>query len=152
MEEKRSIAGRIDPSWATLLIRLALGIVFIAHGSMKIFGAFGGHGMSGLIVGVGAMGFKPPILWAWLAALAEFGGGLGVLFGLLTRLAAFGIAFDMGVAILFVHAKNGFFLPKGFEFAFVLLMMAVSLMLSGAGKYSLDWYTKEMLRRKAQSS
>lgn len=130
-------------TWAPLVIRLALAAIFIAHGAQKVFGAFDGHGIRGLAGFVGELGFRPPIVWAWLAALAEFLGGIGVLLGLLTRIAAAGILANMLVAILKVHAPNGFFLPDGIEFALANAAMALSLILSGAGKVSLDWVLRE---------
>jgi len=142
---------RSIPAWATLVIRLALGVVFIAHGSQKVFGAFGGHGMDGTIGMVRSLGFPLPVMFAWFAALAEFLGGIGVFVGLLTRFAAAGIAITMVVAITRVHLKGGFFAPRGFEYPLVLLAMALSLIFSGAGKISLDWLAHRVLRRESRS-
>ena len=128
------------PTWAPLFIRLALGTIFIAHGSQKVFGAFGGPGIPGVTEMTTGMGLKPAVLWAWALALTEFLGGVAVLVGLFTRFAAFGIAVVMLVAIITVHGKNGLFLSNGgFEFALALIAMALSLIASGAGKFSLDW-------------
>src|SRR5271163_1735261 len=87
---------------ATALLRLVVGIVFFAHGAQKMLGWFGGFGFSG------TMGFftgmlHVPALFAFLAIAAEFFGGLGLILGFLTRIAAFGIAVNMVVAIATVH-------------------------------------------------
>lgn len=139
MTEQASEPGRCVPAWGPLVIRMALGVIFMAHGAQKVFGFFGGHGMPGTYAMVRSLGFPLPLMFAWLAALAEFLGGMGVLFGLLTRIAAAGIAVNMVVAIVKVHLKNGFFAPAGFEYPLALLSMALFLIISGAGRISLDW-------------
>lgn len=131
--------------WAPLVLRLALGIIFIAHGSQKVFGAFGGPGIKPVIGMVESLGFQPAWLWGWAAALAEFLGGMGILVGLLTRYAAAAVAVNMLVAVSKVHLSNGFFAPKGFEFPMALLAMAIALALSGAGRISLDWLVRSYL-------
>jgi putative oxidoreductase len=124
---------------APLVIRIALGVVFFAHGSQKLFGAFGGHGITGVIGMMKSLNVNPPVVWAWIVTLAEFLGGLGVLFGLLTRWAALGLAVDMAVAIALVHAKNGFFSGKGgYEFPLALLAMSLALLFWGPGKISIE--------------
>jgi len=139
MRNDRPGRAEVIANWAPVAIRLALGAVFIAHGSQKLFGAFGGSGVAGVAGMTESMGLRPPMMWAWLLALTEFFGGLGVLVGLFTRPAALGIAVVMVVAAARVHFRNGFFLPGGFEFNLALLAMAVSLIISGAGAISLDW-------------
>ncbi len=123
---------------APLVLRIALGVIFIVHGSQKLFGAFGGHGVAGLAMFLKQLGANPPILWAWIVTLVEFFGGLGVLFGLLTRWAALGLAVNMIVAIALVHGKNGFFNPGGYEFNLALIAMSLSLLFWGPGKVSLE--------------
>jgi putative oxidoreductase len=126
--------------WAPLVIRIALGIIFIAHGSQKLFGAFGGHGMSGTVGMMQSLGVHPAVFFAWIVTLVEFLGGIGILIGLLTSIASLLIAIDMVVAIATVHGKNGFFLgqPPGYEYNIALIAMAVALILSGAGALSVD--------------
>jgi putative oxidoreductase len=125
--------------WAPLPARLALGVIFIAHGSQLLFGAFGGPGLSGSAAFLGKMGFRPPMLWAVLVAVTQFFGGLGVLVGLLTKLASVGIAIVMIVAIATVHWQHGFFLQnQGFEYNLALIGMCLALILSGAGKLSIE--------------
>jgi putative oxidoreductase len=131
-------------NFGLFLLRLTLGIIFILHGGQKVIGWLNGPGLSGWVGFMSKMGV--PSYLAYLAAFAEFLGGVGVLVGLLTRVAAFGIASVMVTAIATVHWKNGFFLNMmcdpskghGFEYAFALLGMALCLIFSGAGKISLD--------------
>src|SRR5579864_4384668 len=97
-----------DSDTATAILRLVLGVVFFAHGAQKMLGWFGGYGFSGTMgFMTGMMHIPPP--FAFLAIAAEFFGGLGLLLGLLTRVAAFGIAVNMLVAVFMVHAQFGFF-------------------------------------------
>jgi putative oxidoreductase len=111
----------------------------MAHGSQILFGAFGGPGLAGTAGFLGKMGFRPPMLWAVLLAVTQFFGGLGVLVGLLTRLASLGIAIAMIVAIATVHWQHGFFIQnQGFEYNIALIGICISLILSGAGRLSLD--------------
>ena len=128
----RSTTRQFDA--ALTLLRVVLGTTFIMHGAQKIF-VFGFAGVAGAFtqMGVPAAGVLGPFV-----ALVELLGGIAVLFGLLTRLASLGLASTMVVAILLVHAKNGFFNPNGFEFPLALLGMALSLVTAGAGKYSVD--------------
>jgi len=133
-----------DNSAATAILRIVLGVVFFAHGAQKMLGWFGGNGFSG------TMGFMTgmmhiPTVFAFLAIAAEFFGGLGLLLGLFTRVAAFGIAVNMLVAIALVHAQFGFFANwsgkqkgEGFEFHLLVLAMTVFLMLRGGGAASVD--------------
>jgi len=124
-------------SIALLILRIALGIIFIAHGSQKSFGAFGGPGIKGFSGMVQGLGLNPPVLWAWAAALSEFFGGLLLLAGVLPRIGAFLIACVMVVAIARVHWAKGFFIMQGgFEYPFLILMVCIALMITGAGEYS----------------
>lgn len=118
----------------------------MAHGSQKLFGAFGGGGIPGVAQGFAALGLNPPFFWAWIAALTEFLGGLGLLSGLLTRLAGCFIIVLMLVAIAKVHAPRGFFLPGGFEFNYALIAIALALVISGAGPISLDHLVRSRYR------
>jgi putative oxidoreductase len=125
--------------WGLLFLRIGLGVVFFAHGSQKVFGWFGGPGLAATVGFMGQMGIPAPL--AYLAAFTEFFGGLGVLLGLLTRTAALGLAITMLVAIFRVHLPHGFFADKqGFEYPFALLMIALALIATGPGRFSLgDW-------------
>ena len=130
--------------WTLTIIRLVMGVTFFAHGAQKMLGWFGGYGFSG------TMGFfthqmSIPAPFAFLAICAEFFGGLGLIVGLLTRVAAFGIMTNMMVAIMMVHRFNGFFMNwtgqqkgEGFEYHLLALALGFMLLVKGAGALSLD--------------
>ncbi|HEY2018018.1 MAG TPA: DoxX family protein, partial [Bryobacteraceae bacterium] len=131
-------------STATAILRLVLGIVFFAHGAQKVFGWFGGYGFSATMGAFTGM-MHIPAPFAFLAIAAEFLGGLGLLFGLLTRVASFGIAVNMLVAVFLVHSRFGFFMNwsgaqkgEGFEYHLLVLAMTLFLMIRGGGAWSLD--------------
>jgi putative oxidoreductase len=125
------------------ILRLVLGVVFFAHGAQKMLGWFGGFGFHGTMGAFTHMGMPAPM--ALLIICTEFFGGLGLIFGLLTRIAAFGVGGLMVGAIFMVHLQYGFFMNwmgtqkgEGFEFHLLALAMAAALLLRGAGGYSLD--------------
>lgn len=126
-------------SWSPLALRFPLGAIFIAHGAQKLFGAFGGYGLQGTGQFMESIGLAPGVLMAGAAGSAEFFGGLLLLLGLALRPAAFVLAATMIVAILSVHINNGLFMDNGgYEFGLALLAGTISLLLSGAGRLSLD--------------
>ena len=128
-----------NADWATLPLRLALGIVFLMHGAQKLFGAFSGPGIEGTQGFMASLGVVLPGFMGIVVAAVEFFGGLLVLLGLFTRYASLLIAINMFFAFLLVHMKNGFFAGSGgYEFVFTLFFVAVALMLTGAGKWSLE--------------
>lgn len=124
---------------ALLLIRVVLSIVFIAHGAQKLFGAFGGRGLAGTAEAWAGLGLQPPGLFALIGGVAEFGGGLLMLAGLLTPVAALAIAGMMIGAIALVAGAQGFFIQnQGYEYNLVLIVVAVAVAIAGPGRLSLD--------------
>src|SRR5271168_5535153 len=125
------------------ILRLVLGVVFFAHGAQKLLGWFGGYGFHGTMGFFEHMGMPAPV--AFLIICTEFFGGLGLIVGLLTRIAALGIGGEMIGAIFLVHLPNGFFMNwmgtqkgEGFEYHLLVIAMAAALLLRGAGAFSLD--------------
>ena len=126
-------------------------VVFFPHGAQKLLGWFGGHGFAG------TMGFFTdkmglPAAIAFLVIMAESFGALGLIFGLLTRFAAFGIACVMTGAIFTVHLPHGFFMNwygnqkgEGFEYHLLAIAIAVALMIKGGGRFSVDRAISERL-------
>jgi putative oxidoreductase len=123
---------QIDTALAVL--RIALGVTFIMHGGQKLF-VYGFDGVTGAFsqMGIPAPGFFGPFV-----GFVEFFGGIAIVLGLLTRLAALGVGSTMVVAILTVHLKQGFFNPGGVELPLALLASAIALVIAGAGAYSAD--------------
>jgi putative oxidoreductase len=127
-----------------LLLRVLLGVVFFAHGAQKVTGWFGGYGLAGT-VGAFKNYMKIPASLTYISSFTEFIGGVFIVLGFLTRLTALGLIINMLVAIFKVHLKSGFFLHSGepnkgngFEYNLALIAMALVLLITGAGTYSLD--------------
>ena len=121
-----------------LVLRIMLGVVFIPHGIQKILGFSGTMQMF-------TTNLHIPLVFAFLAIMAEFLGSWGLITGLLTRVAAFGIAVDMMVAVYMLHWQNGFFMNwfgnqkgEGFEFHILVIAIAIALMIRGGGLWSVD--------------
>jgi len=133
------------PSKSLLIVRVGLGVIFFAHGAQKVFGWFGGPGLRGTI-GYFRQSLGIPAPLTVLAALTELLGGLAMILGLLVRPAAVGLIAVMVVAIVKVHAPNGFFLNwalepgkgHGFEMNLALIAMALAVLVEGAGAISID--------------
>ena len=125
------------------ILRIFLGVVFFAHGAQKMLGWFGGYGFHPTMGFFGQIGV--PAAVAFLVICAEFFGSIGLILGLLTRIAAFGIGADMIGAIFIVHLKNGFFMNwagtqkgEGFEFHLLAIAISAALLLRGGGAFSID--------------
>jgi len=126
------------------IVRVTLGLTMFAHGAQKMLGWFGGYGFSG------TMGFfthqmEIPAPLAFLAIAAEFFGGLGLIFGLLGRVAAFGAIINMIVAAILVHIPNGFFMNwfanqkgEGFEYHLLAIALGLTILVKGSGAFSID--------------
>lgn len=129
--------------WTLTILRLAAGIMIFPHGLQKTLGWFGGAGFSAQMAGFERM--HVPEVFGLLAIAAEFLGGLGLIFGILTRIAAFGLAADMIVGVSLLHWRNGFFMNwsghqkgEGFEFHILAVAIALVLMARGGGAASVD--------------
>lgn len=133
-----------DNHHVTALLRIVLGVVFFAHGAQLLLGWFGGSGLRGSMqVFTGMLHIPAPL--AILAICSEFFGGLALLFGILTRLAAIGVGIDMIVATMMVHRHYGFFMNwfgtqkgEGYEYHILVIAMAIYLLSEGAGTLSVD--------------
>ncbi|HEY4994163.1 MAG TPA: DoxX family membrane protein [Nakamurella sp.] len=121
-----------------LLLRLGVGATLIGHGTQKLFGWFGGHGLTGTATGMEHMGFQPAKASAVAAGLGEAGGGALLLLGLATPVGGAAVAATMASAAT-VHAEGGFFATEGgWEYTAVLGVAGTALAISGPGRYSLD--------------
>jgi putative oxidoreductase len=124
-----------------LLIRLVIGLLFIGHGSQKLFGWFGGYGLKGTGDWMDSLGLKPGMTMALLAGLTELIGGILFALGLLTPLAGLMIAATMIIAIVKVHGPNGLWVTQnGYEYNLILLAVAIGIALIGPGQYALDTF------------
>jgi len=120
-----------------LLLRLALGLTMAAHGAQKLFGWFGGPGLDGTGQFFTMSGYPSGRVMAVVAGLSETLGGLGLVAGLLTPLAAAAVVGTM-VNALAVKWGGGFFAPKGVEYELLLTAGAAALALTGPGRYAVD--------------
>ena len=152
MSTDRTGGWNVMREWGYLLLRVALGVIFLAHGSQKLFGWFGGDGFAATVGYFGAkLGIPAPL--AALAIVTEVAGGLAVLFGAFTRTAALGLAVTMIVAAAKVHLTNGFFINwantagqgHGIEMNVALGAMALFLTLAGPGRWALAGDTERRL-------
>jgi len=126
-------------AFGLLILRVVVGLILAGHGAQKLFGWWGGQGMNGWTQTVTKLRIRPALPWAWVAALAEFGGGILLALGLLSPLGNLAIAGSMLVAVATVHLSRGFWNSKGgYEFNLALLAAVAALALTGPGAYSLD--------------
>jgi putative oxidoreductase len=132
MNTDRTIApDRTAVDLSLLIIRVIVGVIFMAHGSQKMFGAFEGKGLEATVQMMGS-----PL--GYLVAVGEFFGGVGLVFGFLSRFSAASIIVIMGGAIAMVHGKKGFFLEKGgFEYNLALIGLLLPILICGPGRFSI---------------
>ncbi len=122
-----------------LILRILIGLVFIAHGGQKLFGWWSGPGLKGFTGWMAAMGLKPASIWGLMGALSEFGGGVLLGLGLLSPVGALAIIGAMLMAIGLAHWSKGFWSTNGgYEFPLVLMIVSAVVGLIGPGSYSLD--------------
>ena len=133
-----------DDNMASLVLRVVTGIVFFAHGAQLALGWFGGNGFTATMQFF-MQNMHIPTVFAFLAIIAQFLGSLGLIVGLLTRVAAFGIAVVMLVATVMVHLPVGFFMNwfgsqkgEGYEYHLLAIAICIALMIGGGGKASID--------------
>jgi putative oxidoreductase len=121
---------------ALLLVRLVVGVVFFAHGAQKVLGLFGGHGLQGTVAAMAKNGW--PIVVPYLVSFGELFAGLGLFFGILSRIAAARMFIEMLGAVALVHWKNGLFNDKmGFEFPLTLCIVSLGILIAGPGRYAI---------------
>ncbi|EKO34042.1 DoxX family protein [Leptospira santarosai str. ST188] len=141
---------KTDSDLGSLILRVVAGVVMFPHGAQKLLGWFGGFGFTGTMGYFVGLGIPSPI--AFLIIIGESLGALGLIFGFLTRLSAFGIGIIM-VAAAIIHAPYGFFMNwfanqqgEGYEFHLLYIAISVVLIIKGAGKASVDSLIAEKLK------
>lgn len=129
-------SDRTAVDWALLIARVSAGSIFTAHGAQKLFGAFGGPGLSAIVEMMGPLGY--------LVSIGEFFGGLGLILGVLSRFSAASITLIMLGAIATVHAKFGFFMNwagtqpgEGFEYHLLAIGVLLPIVIAGPGRFAL---------------
>jgi putative oxidoreductase len=131
----------VDFDIAMLVLRVGIGTIFVAHGLQKLLGWWGGPGWEGWKGFIGYLGLKPPLFWASISLVAELGGGLALIAGLIVPLAAAGLAAQSITLLIKVHWPNGFWSPAGgIEFPIALLVGAFAVQVLGPGSWALDAY------------
>ena len=135
MASEAAIRDRSAVDWALLVARAIVGVIFMAHGAQKLFGAFGGPGLSAVVQMMGPLGY--------LVAVGEFFGGLGLVFGFLSRFSAASIIIIMLGAIGMVHGRVGFFMNwagnqagEGFEYHLLAIAALLPIVIAGPGRFA----------------
>ena len=136
MVSEVEVTNRSAVDWALLIARIIVGVVFMAHGAQKLFGAFGGPGLSGVVQMMGPLGY--------LVAIGEFFGGLGLIVGFLSRFSAAAIILIMVGAIAMVHGRVGFFMNwmgqqggEGFEYHLLAIAILSTILIAGPGRFAI---------------
>jgi putative oxidoreductase len=139
MESETTIRDRSAVDWALLVARIVVGAIFMAHGAQKLFGAFGGPGLSAVVQMMGPLGY--------LVTIGEFFGGLGLIFGFLSRFSAASIILIMLGAIGMVHSQFGFFMNwtgkqagEGFEYHLLAIGTLLPILIAGPGRFAIGRY------------
>src|SRR5262249_40449087 len=139
MESETTIRDRSAVDWALLVARIIVGVIFMAHGAQKLFGAFGGPGLSAIVQMMGPLGY--------LVTIGEFFGGLGLIFGFLSRFSAASIILIMLGAIGMVHSQFGFFMNwtgkqagEGFEYHLLAIGTLLPILIAGPGRFAIGRY------------
>ncbi len=136
----------VHSSWhsvdaAAVIMRAALGLCFVAHGGQKLFGWFGGGGITGTTAFFRSVGISAPHAFAYVAGIIEFFGGIAIALGLLTVVAAVGLLVEMLIAISTVSYSAGFFVTAqkiGWELNVYLIGLLGALIVMGPGRWSAD--------------
>jgi putative oxidoreductase len=124
---------------AHAVLRIALGAILIPHGLQKLFGAFGGMGLEKNAALFDKIGYAPGIFWGTLVGCTELIAGILLVIGLFTRPAALAVVIFMLNGVYFLSNTGGFFWTKvGSEFAILILVVALFLLIRGAGPWSVD--------------
>jgi len=146
MVSEVEVTNRSAVEWALLIARIVVGVVFMMHGSQKLFGAFGGPGLAGTVQMMGPLGY--------LVTIGEFFGGLGLIVGFLSRFSAAAIIVIMLGAIAMVHGKNGFFMNwmgkqagEGFEYHLLAIAVLSTILIAGPGRYAIGRFLPLPKRR-----
>jgi putative oxidoreductase len=136
MNSETAIRDRAAVDWSLLILRVVVGVVFTAHGAQKLFGAFGGPGLTAIVQAMGPIGY--------LVTIGEFFGGLGLVAGILPRFSAASIIVIMMGAIGMVHGKVGFFMNwagqqggEGYEYHLLAIASMLPIVIAGPGRYAL---------------
>src|SRR5689334_4388489 len=136
MVSEVEVTNRSAVDWALLIGRIIVGGVFMMHGSQKLFGAFGGPGLSGVVQMMGPLGY--------LVTIGEFFGGLGLIVGFLSRFSALALIVIMLGAIGMVHGKVGFFMNwmgnqggEGFEYHLLAIAILLVILIAGPGRLAI---------------
>jgi putative oxidoreductase len=134
MASESTVRDRSAVDWSLLVLRVVLGVVFMAHGAQKLFGAFGGPGLAAIVQAMGPVGY--------LVTIGEFFGGLGLIAGILPRFSAGSIIVIMLGAIEMVHGKVGFFMNwsghqagEGYEYHLLAIASLLPIVIAGPGHY-----------------
>ncbi|MDT5158942.1 MAG: putative oxidoreductase [Acidobacteriota bacterium] len=139
MQTESNNYQRSAVDWALLVARVIVGLVFVAHGAQKLFGAFGGPGLSAVVQMMGPLGY--------LVSVGEFFGGLGLIFGFLSRFSAASLVLIMLGAVFMVHGRFGFFMNwagkqagEGFEYHLLAIGTLLPILIAGAGRFAIGRY------------